>query len=131
MPPSTEFLKSVQIFSDVPEKGLKEIAESMTRREYAAGHAITGEGEGGVGFFVIESGTATVSKGGEPLVRLGRGDSFGEVALLAGSDRTATVTSDDAVVAWAMSAWVFKPMLRNHPTVALHLLESLARQLSR
>jgi CRP-like cAMP-binding protein len=131
MPPSTEFLKSVQIFSDVPDKGLREIAESMTRREYSAGHPITGEGEGGVGFFVIESGTATVSKGGERLATLRTGDHFGEIALLAGSDRTATVTSDDAVVAWAMSAWVFKPMLRNQPTVALHLLETLARQLSR
>ncbi|HEY1478480.1 MAG TPA: cyclic nucleotide-binding domain-containing protein, partial [Gaiellales bacterium] len=108
-----------------------EIGESMTRREYGAGHAITGEGEGGVGFFLIESGSATVSRGGERLTTLGPGDHFGEVALLAGSERTATVTSDDAVVCWAMSAWVFKPMLRNHPAVALALLDVLARQLAR
>ena len=131
MPPSIEFLKRVAIFSEVSDKGLREIAESMTRREYAAGHAITGEGEGGVGFFLLESGTATVSRNGEKLATLGSGDHFGEVALLAGSERTATVTTDDAVVCWAMSAWVFKPMLRNQPTVALALLDVLAHQLAR
>jgi CRP-like cAMP-binding protein len=131
MPPSIEFLKSVPIFAEVPDKALREIAESMTCREYAAGRAITGEGEGGVGFFLIEQGTATVSRGGERLTKLGKGDHFGEVALLAGSERTATVTADDAVVCWAMSAWVFKPMLRNNPSVSLALLEVLAHQLAR
>ena len=51
--PSLEFLRSVEIFADVPERGLREISDSMSRRTFAAGDVVLGEGEGGVGFFLI------------------------------------------------------------------------------
>ena len=60
------------------------IASSMKRRAFAAGEHIVSEGEGGVGFFFVESGTVVVSKDGNRIVELGSGDHFGEIALLAG-----------------------------------------------
>jgi CRP-like cAMP-binding protein len=128
---SIEFLRSVPLFADIPDRGLREISQTLKHRSYHAGDALLGEGEGGVGFFVIESGTASVTKGGAALATFGPGDHFGEVALLAGSTRTATVTADSDVSCWIMAAWSFRPMLKSQPTVALKLLDGLALQVSR
>jgi CRP/FNR family cyclic AMP-dependent transcriptional regulator len=126
-----EFLRSVEIFADVPDRGLREIGESMSRRTFAPGDVVLGEGEGGVGVFLIESGTVVVSKGGRDIVTLGPGSHVGVIALIADSPRTASVTAETDVVSWGMTAWVFRPILKNQPTVTLRLLEDLARQLAR
>jgi CRP/FNR family cyclic AMP-dependent transcriptional regulator len=129
--PSIEFLRSMDLFADVPERALREIAESMARRTFAPGDVVLGQGEGGVGVFLIESGRVVVSKDGADIVTLGPGSHVGVIALLADSPRTATVTAETEVVSWGMTAWVFRPLLKNQPSVALKLLEELARQLAR
>jgi CRP-like cAMP-binding protein len=126
-----DFLRTVPIFSEVSDKGLREISGTLSSRTYAAGDVVVDEGEGGVGFFLVEKGTARVSRGGETLATLGPGTHFGEVALLAGSKRTATITADSELVCWGMTGWTFRPMLKSEPTVTLKLLENLARQLAR
>jgi CRP/FNR family transcriptional regulator len=128
--PPYDFLRGVALFSDVPEKDLRTIATSLKRRAYAAGDEIVSEGEGGVGFFFVESGTAAVSRDGSQVATLGVGDHFGEIALLAGGGRTATVTAETDVVCWGMPAWSFRPLVREQPSVAVKLLERMARQLS-
>jgi CRP/FNR family cyclic AMP-dependent transcriptional regulator len=129
---SIEFLRSVPLFAGISDRGLREISQTLKHRSYHAGDALLGEGEGGVGFFIIESGTASVTKGGgAALATFGPGDHFGEVALLADSSRTATVTADTDVSCWIMAAWSFRPMLKAEPTVALKLLDGLALQVSR
>ena len=62
----------------------------MKERAVPAGHEIA-EGQHGVGFFVIEAGDAQVLVGGQPVGRLGPGDHFGEIALIADGERTATI----------------------------------------
>ena len=125
-----EFLRSVQLFSDVSDKDLQTIAVSMRRRAFEAGERIVAEGEGGVGFFFVESGTASVTQDGQRRATLGPGDHFGEIALLAGADRTATVSAETDLVCWGMPAWNFRPMVREQPTVTVKLLEGMARQLA-
>jgi CRP-like cAMP-binding protein len=127
-----DFLRTVPIFGEVSDKGLREISGTLSSRTYAAGDVVVDEGEGGVGFFLVEQGTARVTRGGgETLATLGPGTHFGEVALLAGSKRTATITADSDLVCWGMTGWTFRPMLKSEPTVTLKLLENLARQLAR
>ena len=125
-----EFLRGVQLFSDVSDKDLQMIAVSMRRRAFAPGERIVAEGEGGVGFFFVETGSASVTQDGERRATLGPGDHFGEIALLAGADRTATVSAETDIVCWGMPAWNFRPMVREQPTVTVKLLEGMARQLA-
>jgi CRP/FNR family cyclic AMP-dependent transcriptional regulator len=125
-----EFLRGVDLFSEVSDKDLRTIASSMRRRAFAAGDNVVSEGEGGVGFFFVETGTLGVTLGGNRVATLGPGDHFGEVALLSGAERTATVTADSDVVCWGMPAWNFRPLVREQPTVTVKLLERMARQLA-
>jgi CRP-like cAMP-binding protein len=125
-----DFLRGVALLADVSDKDLRSIASSMKRRAYSAGERIVTEGDGGVGFFFVESGTVAVSKDGVRLVTLGNGDHFGEIALLAGRDRTATVSAETDAVCWGMPAWNFRPLVREQPSVTVKLLEGMARQLA-
>ena len=125
-----DFLRGVALFSDVSDKNLQAIASSMRRRAFSAGDPIVSEGEGGIGFFFVEQGSASVTKGGKSVAKLGEGAHFGEIALLAGADRTATVTADSDVVCWGMPAWSFRPLVREQPSVTVKLLEGMAKQLA-
>ena len=125
-----EFLRGVDLFSDVSDKDMRTIAVSMRRRAFAPGDRIVAEGEGGIGFFFVETGSAAVTQDGALRARLGPGDHFGEIALLAGADRTATVSAESDVVVWGMPAWNFRPLVREQPSVTMKLLEGMARQLA-
>jgi CRP/FNR family transcriptional regulator, cyclic AMP receptor protein len=126
----TELIRRVPLFSDLDERELKAIAGSMKERTFPAGAAVTAEGTGGVGFFIVEDGSATVSVGGEEVGRLGAGDYFGEVALIANVDRTATITADTDLRCFGMTAWDFRPLVQEHASIAWKLLQTLGRRLS-
>lgn len=128
---TTSFLRSVDLFEGVSGRELAAIASSMKAREFRAGESVVAEGEGGVGFFVIRDGTATVTLGGNKIAELSPGSYFGEVALLANAKRTATIVADTDLSCLGMTAWDFKPMVRTHPEIALKLLERMAKQLAR
>jgi CRP-like cAMP-binding protein len=125
-----EFLRGVALFSDVSDKDLHTIAVSMRRRAFGPGERIVAEGEGGVGFFFVEQGTVSVTQDDDRRATLGPGDHFGEIALLSGAERTATVSADTDVVCWGMPAWNFRPLVREQPSVTIKLLEAMARQLA-
>jgi ATP-binding cassette subfamily B protein len=123
-------LETVPLFSDLEHKELEQIAGSMKQRTFSAGETVAAEGQQGVGFFVIESGIATVSVGGEERRTLKPGDYFGEVALIAGSDRTATVTADSELSCWGLTSWAFRPLVEQNASIAWKLLEAMSKMLS-
>lgn len=127
--PSIEILQRVPLFADLEKRELTQIASSFKAREYAAGDTLATEGESGVGFFLIESGEATVSVRGQEIARLKAGDSFGEVALIDDGARTATVTADTAMVCFGMSFWEFRPIVESNSQIAWKLLQALAKKL--
>jgi len=124
---TTELLKQVPLFSDLDRRELSQVAESMKRREFAAGQEIAREGESGVGFFVIEHGNAKVTVHGDERRRLGPGDYFGEIALIAQGARTATVTADTDMVAQGMTFWDFRPLVEGNASIAWKLLQAFAK----
>ena len=124
-----ELLRQVPLFADLERKELEEIASSMRQRTFRAGEVITTEGEHGVGFFVIEDGEAEVTVRGEQPAILRRGDYFGEIALLAESDRTATVTAITDLRCLGMTFWDFRPIVESNGHLAWRLLQALARRL--
>jgi CRP-like cAMP-binding protein len=125
-----ELLRGIVLFSDLKDRELREIAGAMTRRQVAAGSTLAVEGTQGIGFFVIEEGTAKVTIDGDERRTLGPGDYFGEIALIVDTPRTATVTAETPVVAWAIAGWAFRPIVQENAKVAWRLLDALARMLS-
>jgi len=122
-------LKKVPLFSGLDDRELEEIAGSMKERRYSAGDTVTEEGAGGAGFFVIEDGAADVSVDGQARGAIGPGDYFGEIALLTGSDRTATITASSDMVCWGMTAWDFRPLVESNSAIAWKLLTAMAEKL--
>ena len=131
MPAPVELLQRVPMFSNLERRDLERIARSMRDRTFSAGQTITSEGEGGVGFFVIEDGEATVTQGGSERGKLRSGDHFGEIALIGETDRTATVTADTDLRCYGMTFWEFRPLVEENATIAWNLLQGMAKMLSR
>ena len=125
----TELLRQVPLFAGLERKELEHLANSMKDRVFAEGQEVTTEGEHGVGFFVIQDGEASVSVRGEQRTILRRGEYFGEIALIAGSDRTATVTALTELRCLGMTFWEFRPLVENNGTIGWILLQALAKRL--
>ena len=124
---AADLLMRVPIFSDLDRKERERIAASMKQRTFKAGDAVTSEGQSGIGFFVIESGEATVTVGGDERRRLGPGDYFGEVALLNESPRTATITADTELRCFGLTSWEFRPLVETHSSIAWKLLQAMSK----
>ena len=122
-------LGQVPIFTGCSKRELQTIARAVRRLEHEAGSVVAREGEPGAGLFVIDSGEAEVTIGGRKVNHLVPGDFFGEMALLDGGPRTATVTAKTDVVLFALTEWVFRGLLAEHPSIALRTLESVAARL--
>ena len=129
MADAEETLHQVPLFAGVGRKELKKLGKQMSERTFPEGQAITQEGQSGIGFFVIEHGSATVSIGGEVIRTLGPGDWFGEIALIDEGKRTATIVAGTDLRCRGMSAWEFRPFVQSHPEVAWPLLQTLAARL--
>jgi CRP-like cAMP-binding protein len=121
-------LRAVPLFAELSDRELKQLAESMHEKTYSPGQPVLTEGEGGVGFFVILSGTARASVGDQQGGVLRAGDYFGEMALLDGETRSASITAEDELRCAGMTAWHFRPFVRDHPDIAWTLLRALARR---
>ena len=128
--PQIETLRRVMLFEELDAAELQAIADSMHEANVPAGAVVTAEGGPGDGFFLIESGEAEVSVQGEPRRMLTAGDYFGEIALLMGSDRTATVTAKNDLRCYALTPWDFRTLVEGNPSIAWKVLQSMAARLS-
>jgi pyruvate,water dikinase len=126
---SSESLERVPLFSDLAGPDRDAIARLFTQRAFAPGETVTKEGSEAAAFYVIESGTATVTVHGAFRRTLQPGDHFGEIALIDGRARSATVRADTQLVCQGITLWDFQPLVQRNPTIAWTLLQTLARQL--
>jgi cAMP-dependent protein kinase regulator len=124
-----ESLREVPLFADLPPRELRRLADSMQDLSFAAGKEVVAQGKGGVGFFVILDGSARVTQHGEDRGLLTAGDYFGEMALIDGDDRMASVHAESELRCAAMTPWTFRPFVRDHPDIAWALLTALVKRL--
>ena len=124
-----ELLKRVPMFEHLSDKELKTLAANFTDRSFQTGQELTSEGKGAAGFFVIESGTGRVTVDGKDRGTLGPGDYFGEIALIDGGSRTATVTASSDGKCYGLTPWQFKPLVEQHGSIAWTLLEAFAAKI--
>jgi CRP-like cAMP-binding protein len=127
--PSSDLIRSIPIFAELDDASVNQLATDFIEREFETGQSIAIEGEGGLNFFVVDSGTADVTVGGKQVGTLGPGASFGEVALVDKSARSATVTATSRLRAFALPVWSFRSFAESRPSVTWKLLELLAERL--
>jgi CRP/FNR family cyclic AMP-dependent transcriptional regulator len=126
--PEVEALRGIPFFEDLTPEDLDRLARIGDKRSYQAGDEIVRKDEAGVALYVILSGSATVGTGGK-VHTLGPGDFFGEMALLEGAKRSATVTAADPVEAMIIEATYFRPFLIKNPSVTVTILAGVTRRL--
>jgi CRP/FNR family transcriptional regulator, cyclic AMP receptor protein len=128
--PTPDLLRNVPLFSMLDDGELESLADEFNERRFSAGDKIALEGEGGLMFFVVESGEATVEVHGEEVGKLGPGTHFGEIALIDRRPRTATVTALSDLRTYGLPVFVFRPFVEARPQVAWKLLEAMADRLA-
>ncbi|MFN2468462.1 MAG: cyclic nucleotide-binding domain-containing protein [Gaiellaceae bacterium] len=129
MPAPVELIQRVPLFADLERRELEQLANSFKERRFDAGAAIAEEGEGGVGFFVVGEGEASVEQDGTQVATLRSGDYFGEIALIDSGKRTATVKAETPLLCYGLTAWDFRPLVESNSSIAWKLLQAMAKLL--
>jgi CRP/FNR family cyclic AMP-dependent transcriptional regulator len=125
-----ELLRKVPLFALCTKGELAEIATLADEVDLRAGKELIKEGSRGREFFVLIDGRADVFKDGRRINRLGPGDFFGEIALVARSPiRTATVTATSPVRVLVVTAQNFKRLIDRSQDIKLKVLEATAERL--
>jgi putative ABC transport system ATP-binding protein len=106
-----EFLRPIDLFKALTPRQLTDVAEHMTKRHFAAGETIIREGERGEEFFLISDGEVEVIRADHEIARMRPGDFFGEVALISGDPRNATVVAEGEVDAYVLGKADFETAL--------------------
>jgi len=122
-------LAKVWIFDKLERPDLARIAKSVVARSFSAGEEIVKEGEQAVAFYVIVKGKVEVLKGDERLTTFGAGDSFGEMALLDGFPRVASVRALEDTDCLVMTRWDFTAELHTNPSIALAMLPVMSKRI--
>jgi CRP-like cAMP-binding protein len=123
-------LSLAPLLADLEPEEIQLVAEAMRPQMFMAGETVTAEGAGGDGFFVVESGDGSVTVEGEARGTIGPGDCFGEVALLMGSERTATIIATSDLHCYVMSSIDFRDIVESNPAIAWKFMQSMADRLS-
>jgi len=133
---AVELLSQLHFFRDLEGDAVAQLAAAADHRHYGAGEVLVREGDGGDSLFVVEHGRVRVTKAGDDadagavtLATLSKGDFFGEMSLLTGAPRSATVTSDGGSEVLVISKEALAPLLAHDPQLAEHLSAAVtARQ---
>jgi CRP-like cAMP-binding protein len=121
-------LAEVPLFRSLGEDSLAEVACWFEEADVSEGVKVAGEGAPGYSFFVIAEGTAIVTADGRELRTLGAGDFFGEVALLDGGRRTASVITTAPSRLFVLFGTEFRRLQEARPDVAVQLEAAMAER---
>lgn len=129
-----DVLALVPMFRGLSKRQLKYVAGYCEVANFMAAHSIVREGEAADAFYIVLTGQAKVTIGKRTLRRLVPGDHFGEIAILDGGPRSATVTSETPMTLSILRRPDFVKALKGDPEMALHMMKELAtmvRQMSK
>ena len=126
-----ELLHRIPLFSAFDRRELKRVSMLADEVEVPAGRCLMAQGDRGAEMFVIESGQVRVERDGRRINTLGPGDFFGEIALLDGGPRTATVTADEPCRLLVLTHREFHALMDEFPKVGAEVLTALAHRIRR
>jgi CRP-like cAMP-binding protein len=122
----------VPLFAGLAPRHLRRLADLTEQQRYMEGATVVREGEPGTTFYVILGGEAKVVGGnGRVLHRLRPGDFFGEISLLDGGPRTASVVADTDLTMLALQRPALVKVIKAEPAVGAKLLAHAASMLRR
>ena len=121
-----ELIRSLPLFADCTSAEVAEVAAIADEIDLSAGRKLTTQDADGQEFVVIVDGEAEVIKGEEAVNRLGAGDFFGEISLLTGAPRTATVVASTSVHALVIEGHAFRRLLEDAPDIREKVERALA-----
>jgi CRP-like cAMP-binding protein len=125
-----EVLAEVPLFAGVSTRHVRKIAALGSAVSFNAKTRIVSAGDPGDAFYVLLLGRAEVQRGrGRPKIEMGPGAYFGEMALLVGAPRSATVVAKSEAICLLLSRKKFEKVLKDEPAVAYALLRTLAARL--
>jgi CRP/FNR family transcriptional regulator, cyclic AMP receptor protein len=130
-----ELLARVPIFAALNKEQLAGLARLVVRRTFLRGSVIIREGDTEAALYLIASGQVSVTKRNLPgspdlyLATLNPGDFVGEMALLDGAPRSATVTALVRTECLVLTRWVFNTTLRSDPLIAVAMLPYLSQRI--
>jgi CRP-like cAMP-binding protein len=127
--PRNALLRRSHLLQGMTDRTLEAIGDLTRQATFATGEVIVREGDVGDAFYLVTSGTAVVEQNGSRLRELGEGDFFGEISLLDGQPRTATITATGNVEALVLDRDDFQRLIDDHPSVRLELLMALTERL--
>lgn len=119
-----ETLKISSLFDGMTEEEATATAELFEEGRYLMGDRVTREDDYGYSFFIVLAGKVRVNVGDNAVAELTPGDHFGEVALVSGERRNATVTALESCRLAKIMTWDFPKLLEEHPTLAERLRAS-------
>ncbi len=122
-------LKKVQLFEGLSDRQLQQIARLADELETPAGKVLARAGDTGREMFVIVDGQATVTTSQKRTLQLGKGDFFGEMSLLDGGPRSATVEAVTPMLLLVIGQREFYELLAEAPLIAKRLMRTLSERL--
>lgn len=128
--PTPQDLSRVPLFADLPADATEVLAPRFDIEQYDAGRRVVLEGSSGYAFYVVDEGQVAVTHEGQELRTLSAGDFFGEIAILGGGRRTATVTATEPVTVWKMFGTAFRELERIRPDVGAALQDAMRQRLA-
>ncbi len=122
-------LSSVSVFSELSKRELSALERLMTEVTVADGTSLTRQGEVGREFMIITDGTARVEIDGATVAHLSSGDFFGELAIISGTPRTATVIATSSITLMVLNRREFMAMLDESNSLSKKVLVGAVKRL--
>ena len=131
MPVTADLLRSVPLFTGMTDSAIESVGGLTHEVRFAESQDLVRQGEEGDSFLVIVEGRARVLQNGDTLRDLGPGDYLGEIALIDGRPRTATVTALEPVRALIVERSDFRRLIDDFSAVRFHVLTALTQRIRR
>jgi CRP/FNR family cyclic AMP-dependent transcriptional regulator len=131
--PAIDMLASVDLFQGLTKKELQAVCDMAREQAFAAGAVVAAEGDAAGRFYLILDGKASVTIGetNRVLATLGPGDYFGEISLIDGEPRSATVTADTPLRTLSIASFNFRAILNQFPAMTRKILLEMCRRVRR
>jgi CRP-like cAMP-binding protein len=135
MEPLADTIRGIPIFSSLSREDVAKILGKLEERGLAAGETIFRQGDQGDAFYLIQSGAVQVvvdsgAGNAEIVAILGAQDWFGEMALLSGEPRSATIVTVKDSILWRLSRHDWDDLIEKHPSWLLQFCATLSKRLS-
>jgi CRP/FNR family cyclic AMP-dependent transcriptional regulator len=128
---TADVLRGVPLFSGLTDRAVEAIAGLTTETTFADGESLVREGDPGETFIVLLGGAAEVVRDHQPVAELARGDFLGEISLIDGGPRTATVIARGPVSALVVQHTDFRRLFEEFGAIRYDIVTALTRRIRR